>query len=33
LDEAVMKKGLEFTKQWKQLITPLLESYANIDQI
>jgi hypothetical protein len=33
LDEAVMKKGLEFTKSWQQQITPLLESYANIDQI
>jgi 16S rRNA C1402 N4-methylase RsmH len=33
LDEAVMKKGLDFTQQWKEQITPLLDTYANIDQI
>ncbi|MDR2416294.1 MAG: hypothetical protein LBD75_07005 [Candidatus Peribacteria bacterium] len=33
LDEAVMKKGLKFTQQRKKQITPLLDTYAHINQI
>lgn len=33
LDSTIMQKGLEHTQQRETLITPLLESYAHIDQI
>jgi 16S rRNA C1402 N4-methylase RsmH len=33
LDETVQKKGLEFTKEREKQITPVLSSYAKIDQI
>jgi 16S rRNA C1402 N4-methylase RsmH len=33
LDEAVMQKGLDFIKERKEQITPLLDTYAHIDQI
>jgi 16S rRNA C1402 N4-methylase RsmH len=33
LDEAVMQKGLAFTQQRKEQITPVLDTYAHIDQL
>ena len=33
LDQTIMQKGLEFTKQRSSHITPIITSYANIDQI
>ena len=33
IDENVQKKGLEFTKQWENQITPVLSSYAKVNEI
>jgi len=33
LDQVMLEKGLAFTAKWKQQITPVLSSYAHIDQI
>ena len=33
IDENVQKKGLEFTKQWESQITPVLSSYAKVNEI
>jgi 16S rRNA C1402 N4-methylase RsmH len=33
LDASVMNKGMEFTQQRTHQITPLLQSYADINQI
>ncbi|MBO4204001.1 16S rRNA (cytosine(1402)-N(4))-methyltransferase RsmH [bacterium] len=31
VDKKIMDKGLHFTAPWKDFITPILDSYANID--
>lgn len=33
IDKTVQNKGIEFTTQWKNQITPILSSYANINEI
>ncbi len=33
LDQKIMEKGLIFTQQWEDFIIPVLDSYANIDDI
>ena len=33
LDPTIMQKGLTFTEQRKKQITPIIDTYAHIDQI